>query len=114
MENNKRAAVTIGKFDGLHTGHMKLINIMMEKADKYNLNPVVFSFFPPPDSGKNKAAQPTRGIYSKIEKIKMFEDIGASYIEYPFNEIKDMVPEFFIKKSMAAIPVSRGINPRSP
>lgn len=34
---NKKSAVTLGKFDGIHTGHQKLIEIVRKKADEENL-----------------------------------------------------------------------------
>ena len=34
---NKKSAVTLGKFDGIHTGHQKLIEIVRQKADEENL-----------------------------------------------------------------------------
>ena len=33
---NKKSAVTLGKFDGIHTGHQKLIEIVRKKADEEN------------------------------------------------------------------------------
>ena len=41
---NKKSAVTLGKFDGIHTGHQKLIEIVRQKADEENLLAVLFTF----------------------------------------------------------------------
>ena len=41
---NKESAVTLGKFDGIHTGHQKLIEIVRQKADEENLLAVLFTF----------------------------------------------------------------------
>ena len=34
---DKPSAVTLGKFDGVHLGHQKLISIVREKADELGL-----------------------------------------------------------------------------
>ena len=34
---DKPSAVTLGKFDGVHLGHQKLISIVREKADELSL-----------------------------------------------------------------------------
>lgn len=40
---DKRSVVTLGKFDGVHTGHSKLINRVME-IGKEGYETVVFTF----------------------------------------------------------------------
>ena len=41
---DKPSAVTLGKFDGVHLGHQKLISIVREKADELGLLSVMFTF----------------------------------------------------------------------
>ena len=97
MAIQNKTAVTIGKFDGLHTGHMKLMSIMMKEADKYNLKPVVFSFYPTPGEFFTKTA--VKNIFSESEKRILLNEIGIkSFVGYPFEKIKDMPPEIFIEK----------------
>ena len=96
----EKTAVTIGKFDGLHIGHQKLISRMTENAKKYNLKTVVFSFFPPPAAIITGEA--VKGIYSREEKRALVEASGAdSYIEYDFMELADMPPEAFVKEILS-------------
>ena len=38
------SAVTLGKFDGVHLGHQKLISIVREKAEEMGLLSVMFTF----------------------------------------------------------------------
>ena len=41
---NGPSAVTLGKFDGVHTGHQKLISIVKEKAQENNVLSAAFTF----------------------------------------------------------------------
>ena len=41
---DRPSAVTLGKFDGVHMGHQKLIEMIQEKAKQENLLSVVFTF----------------------------------------------------------------------
>ena len=40
---NSNTAITLGKFDGLHRGHMKLINRVLE-VGRSGLETVIFAF----------------------------------------------------------------------
>ena len=40
----RSSAVTLGKFDGVHLGHQKLISIVKEKAEEQGLLSVMFTF----------------------------------------------------------------------
>ncbi len=89
--------VTIGNFDGFHIGHAKLINVVNYYRNKYNLKSVVLSFFP--HTRKVLFNEDIKYIFSKEEKIYLFEQIGIDiFIEYPFSlEFSKLSPEEFIK-----------------
>jgi len=94
---NKKTAVTIGKFDGLHLGHAKIIKTMKEISDKYNFQPVVFSFCPAP--AEYLTGEKTKGIYTGDEKTILLTEMGIEKeIKYPFAEIKNMPPDEFIEE----------------
>lgn len=44
MPNFNKIFLTIGFFDGVHLGHMHLIDIVKKLAEKYNCSPGVFTF----------------------------------------------------------------------
>jgi len=44
----KNTSVAIGNFDGLHLGHQKILNVLLEEAEKKNILPVVLTFSPHP------------------------------------------------------------------
>ena len=88
-------AVAIGKFDGLHLGHRKLLQeILKQKED--GLKAAVFTFDPSPEIffGMN----PSRELSTNEEKRRLFEEIGIDIlVEFPFNkETAATSPEDFV------------------
>lgn len=82
-------AVTLGKFDGLHRGHQKLIRRICQ-AEKNGLASVVFTL----DAGKSG------GILVREERRQMLERQGVSYlIDCPLvPEIAHMGAEEFVAR----------------
>ena len=95
---NKCSAVTLGKFDGIHTGHQKLIEIVRQKADKENLLAVLFTFDSIPLSICPQRYQ--HFISTSNERRILCEKFGIDVeIEYPFtDDIMHMEPEDFIRR----------------
>ena len=88
-------AVAIGKFDGFHTGHQKLLRQLREQKDQGLLS-AVFTFVPSPASFFS--SEPVRELSTVAEKRRIFEQAGVDYlIEFPFvQKTADMEPETFI------------------
>lgn len=93
----EETAVVIGKFDGFHRGHQKLLNMVQEQKKK-GLAAVVFTFVPSPSAFFSKDI--IRELSTTEEKRRIFENAGIDYlIEYPFNQqIADMEPEAYIQE----------------
>ena len=90
------SAVTLGKFDGIHKGHQKLMRMILEKR-KEGLKSVVVTFGQMPGTvlcGKG------RTILTGAERRKHLEGLGIDYmVECPFvPEIIQMEPEAFVEK----------------
>ena len=87
------SAVSLGKFDGVHIGHQKLIRTI---AQEPSLHPVVFTFAP------GSFAQ--AGILTQEEKRQKIAGLGVeTLIEYPFTEaVKHMQPERFIQEVLVS------------
>ena len=76
-------AVCIGKFDGVHLGHKKLLNMITEKK-KDGLTPTVFTFNPSPE--ELFTGRRVNNLLSDEEKYDLFERMGIEIvIEYPLN-----------------------------
>lgn len=90
------SAVTLGKFDGIHKGHQKLMKKILEKSSQ-GLKSVVFTFGQMPGTvfyGKG------RTILTREERQKHLETMGIDYmVECPFvPEIIHMEPEQFVEQ----------------
>ena len=90
-------AVAIGKFDGLHKGHRKLLKQVLQTKEKGYLS-TIFTFDPPPEVlfGKRQAKE----ITTREEKRIIFEKMGVDIlIEYPLNHKNAAIePEDFVRK----------------
>ncbi len=81
------SAVTLGKFDGIHRGHRKLVTQVLEQKQK-GKTAVLFSF----DIGSQM-------IYTSEERRHLAEKMGIDlFIECPLSEnVRHLSPETFIK-----------------
>jgi riboflavin kinase/FMN adenylyltransferase len=93
---SEKTAVAIGKFDGFHRGHQKLLGKLVKLKEK-GLKTVVFTFVPSPAAFFSK--EPVKDLSTIAEKRRIFEKAGVDYlIEYPFyQEIADTEPVSYIK-----------------
>ncbi len=93
----EKSAVAIGKFDGIHLGHKKLLGrILDEKQD--GLKSVVFTFDPSPEEFFTGKIQ--KQLFTREEKRRAFEQMGIDIlIEFPLNEITAATdPEDFVRR----------------
>lgn len=93
----EESAVTLGKFDGIHKGHQKLMKKILEKK-KDGLKSVVFTFGQMP--GTVFLGNKGRTILTRKERQEHLESMGIDYmIECPFVEqVIRMEPEKFIEE----------------
>lgn len=91
----KATAVAIGKFDGIHIGHRKLLQeILAQKAQ--GMLACVFTFDPPPNvlfgTGNEKE------LTTRWEKRKVFAQMGVDVlVEFPLNrQTAAIAPEDFV------------------
>ncbi len=97
---NRETAVVIGKFDGIHVGHHRLLDEILEQK-KRGLAACVFTFDPAPavffglSDGKE--------LTTREEKRIFFERMGIDVlIEYPMNaETAATPPETFVTDVLA-------------
>lgn len=98
----EQTAVAIGKFDGFHLGHQKLLRHLEMKKSK-GLKTVAFTFVPSPAAF---FGMPSLQELSTVEeKRNVFENAGVDYlVEYPFiKETAGMAPEAFVQDVLAGM-----------
>ena len=79
-----KTVVAIGKFDGIHRGHEKILRTMRAFKDK-GLKLAIFTFHIHPASFLGKKEQ--KVLTTREEKRRIFETFGIDYlIEFPFYE----------------------------
>lgn len=96
----QETAVAIGKFDGIHIGHRRLLEEILARK-KSGLTACVFTFDPPPavlfgcSDGKE--------LTTKQEKRLLFGRMGVDIlVEFPMNrETAAMPPEIFARDVLA-------------
>ncbi len=95
----KRSAVALGKFDGVHLGHRELIRRVTEQKQA-GLLAVVFTF---DTSAAAFFGGEEKELTTKAEKRRIFEEMGVDVlIEFPLNrETAATEPEEFVHRYLA-------------
>lgn len=89
--------ITIGKFDGLHDGHRKIINKVLENAKRLNAKSLVYTFNTNP---KNVLSNESiRLLMDNTSKEEELRKLNIDYLIYEdFNmEFANMSAEEFVK-----------------
>ena len=91
-------AVTIGKFDGRHKGHQKLLREMLCFKERQGLKAAVFTFDMAPAGVMAGRVQTV--ITTNQERRNKMAKVGIDYlVEYPFDqETAHMRPEDFVSE----------------
>ncbi len=91
----QKTSVAVGLFDGLHLGHLAVIDEAISYAAKFGVDSAVFTF----DSDSvlvNKNAENSVIIPNDF-KLKMIEKLGITYVFSPkFSKLKDYSPKEFV------------------
>lgn len=97
-----KSAVALGKFDGIHDGHMLLIHQLLKYSDE-GYTSIVFTF----DYRKNSVfdVDTMKNIYTSEEKAAVIESFGVDILlEYPFDdEFAAMKPELFVRDVLVSM-----------
>ena len=100
LEKEVRSSVTLGKFDGLHRGHQKLINLIRREQGEKNRS-VIFTFDVSPRS--YILHSPPKYLLTYEERRELAENLAVDILaECPFTEaLMHMEPEDFVKEYLA-------------
>jgi riboflavin kinase/FMN adenylyltransferase len=90
--------IALGSFDGLHLGHMGLINKTLELAKKNNVKSMVYTFKNHPLSIINNEKVP-RLLMDNETKLNMLEQLGIDIVNLANFDVEYMKisPEAFIE-----------------
>ena len=93
----QNTVLTIGTFDGVHLGHQKLFEILIEKAKTTNSETVVITFNPHPQHVVGKDVNPKKLLTGIDEKVKLIKKIGIDHvavIPFDLNFSKTLAEDF--------------------
>ncbi len=99
----RNAILTIGTFDGVHTGHRQVIDQMKRQAAEVGGETVIITFDPHPRTIV-KASSGIQIINTMEEKIELFSSLGIDHLVIiPFTEkfallsAEDYISQFLIR-----------------
>ncbi len=94
----KCSYVTIGTFDGIHLGHQKIIEELVQKSRQRKGRSVLVTFHPHPQSIVHKKTHPIDLLTPLDEKLEKLEELGLDVVlVIPFTDkLVNMEPEIFI------------------
>ncbi len=97
--SNKRSILTLGTFDGVHLGHLSILEKIISESKKEDLESVVLTFFPHPRMILQKDAD-IKLLNTIDEKAQLLEKIGIDHlIIHPFSqEFSRLSAEEFVKE----------------
>ncbi len=83
---NDRTAITIGTFDGVHIGHQKILERLVNDANALGLKSMVLTFFPHPRMVLQKDTN-IKLLNTIAERTKILKSSGLDYlIIHPFTQ----------------------------
>ncbi len=96
--SGKGTAVALGKFDGIHLGHAKLIDAMIEEAGKRGLNTLLFTFDKP--FASYFTGEKPEVLTTNKEREEAVREWGIDHLlEYPLrSDTVSVSPEDFVDK----------------
>ena len=101
----KNAVITIGTFDGVHTGHLQIIKQLKEEAKKINGESVIITFDPHPRMIISSGKSPIHLLNTLDEKIELLEKQKIAHlVVVPFTKkfseepAEEYIEDFLVKK----------------
>ncbi len=101
----KNPAITIGTFDGVHLGHLQIINTLKAAAGAANGESVIITFHPHPRKIVSSVVTGIRLINTLKERIELFEETGIDHlVVVPFTDYfanqtaEEYIRDFLVEK----------------
>ncbi|HLY68791.1 MAG TPA: bifunctional riboflavin kinase/FAD synthetase [Puia sp.] len=103
LPNFKNAVITIGTFDGVHTGHQKIIQQLHNEAKKINGETIIITFHPHPR--RIIGSKEIKLINTLDERIELLSEKKVDHLVIiPFTEVfsrqsaEEYIHDFLVKK----------------
>lgn len=98
-EISKETCIGLGNFDGLHIGHLALINTVIRLAEMCGYKSLVYTFTKHPENILRKKLF-TPLLTTKSKKIELLSETALNYLYFDEfdEELSRMQPEEFVKK----------------
>ena len=80
-----KTVITIGSFDGVHTGHQRILSRLNELSRQDDSETVVITFYPHPRSVVYPKDKSLRLLSSLEEKIALFESFDEENLKNIFG-----------------------------
>ena len=113
FSSDRQTVVTIGTFDGVHAGHQKIIERLVNSASANNLDSVVLTFFPHPRMVLQKESG-LQLINTIEERKKLLEKTGIDHLViHPFTHqfsrltALEFVRDILVNKLRASVTTSK-------
>ena len=106
LKNAKPAATTVGTFDGVHLGHVKIINSLKELSQKNNLKSTLITFDPHPRVVLQQTPPFKTKLLTRIdERLELLQNQGLDQViiakfSRQFSELdyKDFIKNILLEK----------------
>ena len=94
----KKTILTLGTFDGVHIGHRKILERVIQKNFDVDIESVVLTFFPHPRMVLEKKSD-VKLLNTLSEKIELLQNIGLeNLVIHPFDEkFSQLTAQEFVK-----------------
>ena len=95
----KRTVLTVGTFDGVHSGHRAVLNQLKEVAKRHDASTALLSFHPHPRTVLDPNHHGLELLNTVDERLKLLESTGLDHvIIHPFTrELATMTPWEYAK-----------------
>lgn len=107
LPTNKKTVLALGNFDGLHIGHMAVINAAKDMAKRLNATPCIVTFKEHPQAiltGKTPSE-----LFTGSVKEEAFKETGLTICNLDFKSLMNMEPEEFVNKIIIGMLNAQGV-----
>lgn len=100
----QHSVITVGSFDGVHSGHRKILESLLHHAIEFRTQSVLITFHPHPRLVLNRFDTHLRMLNTLDEKIEIFKSLGIDHVvvvpftpEFASQSPSDYIEDFLIK-----------------